>query len=132
MNKAELIKFIEERDTKYESPQKRAERIWEIIQVYSKEPISDWDVVCFCTNYIGQASAQHLFLAQLARKLNHIVYDYHYAMPESELELDKKMKLLGVITDERIQDIQGKHNTVDEEVRNKIARVIKLNKGNGV
>lgn len=131
MNKQELEQTIKDRDSKYEPPEIRANRIFELIQL-SEEPVTDWDIICFCNMYLGFASAEHTYLSELVRQLNALILGAHYNMPEDQLALDKKMKLFGTMeipdASNTVQDIPRKPPDLVKSIREAIEARAKSNK----
>lgn len=74
-------RLIEEKDKVSASPEKRAELVWKILQ--QSTTITDWDVVCFCVNFLGLMSAKWMWLEENAKAISRLVYTAHYLIGES-------------------------------------------------
>lgn len=79
MKKPAKATIIEAVDNLYPSPQARANTIWAIIQtVPSLRNLSEWDLLCFCVEYIAMQSQQFLFIEEEAKHLVNLLYTAHY------------------------------------------------------
>ncbi len=66
-------------DNLYPSPQDRANSIWRIIRTDpSLSNMTDWDLLCFCVEYIAMQSQQFLFIEKEAKHLSNLLYTAHY------------------------------------------------------
>lgn len=81
---ADISKQLEEVDKQYPSPTERAHEIWSII---SATPAliekTDWDILCFCVEYVAMQSQNWRWLEDSAKELNRIVYTAHYLSSEN-------------------------------------------------
>src|SRR5678815_1663124 len=81
-------KLIELVDIKYPSPQDRANAIWGIIRSDKLlANMTDWDLLCFCVEYIAMQSQQFLYFQETAKRLNNLLYTAHYYVPVSYTHL---------------------------------------------
>ena len=77
-------------DSETPAPEERARVIWELIR--SRFPdLTDWDLLCFCVNYIAMQSQQWNWLEAPAKELNRLVYIAHYVLTE-EHDLSSRLK----------------------------------------
>jgi len=78
-------KLIELVDIKYPSPQDRANAIWGIIRSDKLlANMTDWDLLCFCVEYIAMQSQQFLFFQEPAKHLNNLLYTAHYYVHDND------------------------------------------------
>jgi len=78
-------KLIELVDIKYPSPQDRANAIWGIIRSDKLlANMTDWDLLCFCVEYIAMQSQQFLFFQEPAKHLNNLLYTAHYYVHDDD------------------------------------------------
>lgn len=75
----EFEQTIERIDRLTLSPSRRAAECWAKLD---KEGLTDWDLICFCTEVIGLLASVFPFLTEDARNINRIVYMAHYANQE--------------------------------------------------
>lgn len=74
--KASIIEAV---DNLYPSPQNRAYSVWAKIQASpSLRNLSEWDMLCFCVEYIAMQSQQFLFIEDEAKHLVNLLYTAHY------------------------------------------------------
>lgn len=74
----ELIKQI---DAVSDSPQVRANFLWEVIQNNSE--VTDWDIVCFAAEALGFLSTRYSYLSEATKQLLRLVYSAHYFYPHN-------------------------------------------------
>lgn len=79
----QLSKLISEVDREFASPEERAEKVWKAIYPIVKD-FSDWDMLCFCGNWIVLMSARWPFIKFPAVDLNKLIYSAHYQDRESD------------------------------------------------
>ncbi len=87
----DLKELTEKYDGLVDSPVTRAEKVWELIQ--SNLPnLEDWDLLCFCVQYIAMRSMNEMWLERKAiRELNRLIHVAHYTSVAPQL-LAKKNK----------------------------------------
>lgn len=76
-----LAAAIRELDSKLPSPEKRASHIFSILRNEHPE-LTDWDLLCFATNYIAFMTQAFPWLEKEAKALNNLVYTAHYVATE--------------------------------------------------
>lgn len=59
------------------SPSQRASEIWEILHAHAIKR-TDWDLVCFCAEFLGHMVSVHPWLKEPVRELSRLVYQAHY------------------------------------------------------
>jgi hypothetical protein len=74
--KEEWNQRIEYVDSLTPSPDDRARIVWNILAKH--EELSNWDIICFCIQYIALQSSTYTWLQEYARRLNSLVYNAHY------------------------------------------------------
>lgn len=80
----EVMKAI---DKDREAPDKRALRVYDYLQRSGK--FSNWDVLCFCVEYIGSMAGTLEWLQEPARHILRLVYLAHYVRFGDHEWLDK-------------------------------------------
>lgn len=78
--KQQLINTIEEVDKITESPSSRAVKVLDILQAHGKDQLTNWDIVCFCAEYLGSQIYAFPWLEEFAKRLVRLVYTQHYIM----------------------------------------------------
>lgn len=78
-----IRKLVEQKDRQIVSPDKRAQKVWEFIRA-EKPEWTDWDLLCFCVEFIGYMSAKWPWLNPDAKTLAAIVYQAHYMQNDNE------------------------------------------------
>jgi hypothetical protein len=63
------------------SPEERAEVVWTLLRSHFPD-LTDWDILCFATQYIAMQSAQWTWLLEPAKELSNLVHTAHYMMNE--------------------------------------------------
>ena len=76
----QFFSFVNETDKKTPSPEQRAKKVYDILKKHKE--LDNWDLTCFCVEYIGSQVSVHPWLEALARKLTGIVYTAHYNYDE--------------------------------------------------
>jgi hypothetical protein len=70
------IAHIEDVDERVTTPDRRALHVFNVLKKYD---FTDWDIVCFCANYLGlQANSTLPYLMPEAKILTQKVYTLHY------------------------------------------------------
>lgn len=71
-------------DKQIASPSERAALVWNLLR--SEHPdLTDWDLICFSTEYLGMMVQVHPWLEELAKKLAALVYTAHYLTPDTDV-----------------------------------------------
>jgi len=65
------------------SPSQRAALVYKILL---ESDLSNWDVVCFCAEYLGLMIETMPHIEKLAKELSQLIYTQHYLMEENILE----------------------------------------------
>ena len=78
--KEELIKRI---DAEKKSPSQRAGIVFDILR---NTDLTNWDVVCFCVEYLGLMIESMPWIEGEAKSLSRMVYTQHYMMNDNVLE----------------------------------------------
>lgn len=73
---------IAEIDEKVVSPGERANYIWKLLKQEHPD-LTDWDVLCFASEYLAMMSSAHLWLEDAAKKVVGLIYTAHYMNPEA-------------------------------------------------
>ena len=74
--KASIIEAV---DNLYPSPQSRAYSVWALIQANPRlRSLSEWDMLCFCVEYIAMISPKFLFIEDEAKQMVNLLYTAHY------------------------------------------------------
>lgn len=83
----ELEALMRKIDLLYPSPSDRASKIHRLIQEQLPDA-TNWDVICFCVEYLGYMSVQPelMWLKNVALLGNKLVYKAHYLMHEEYLK----------------------------------------------
>ena len=102
-------------DKQFASPSERAHEIWSII---SATPAliekTDWDLLCFCVEYIGMKSQDWKWLEEDAKKLNRLIYTAHYLDRETDADKRIERRDIGRDNDSRFEP-EGKSSSIDNE-----------------
>lgn len=78
--KSELYeKMIQEKDLVTESPDKRAVRVFALLKERCPD-LTQWDLLCFCAEYIGMQATTHQLLERGARDILGNLYSIHYLL----------------------------------------------------
>ena len=81
---ARTREHIGEVDKQIASPSERAALVWSYLK--NEHPdLTDWDVICFSTEYLGMMVPVHPWLEELAKKLATLVYTAHYLTPDTDV-----------------------------------------------
>lgn len=80
---------ISEVDRLKSPPGERAMRIWNIIKsINGKLPrdkeITDWDLMCFCAEYLGSQSLAYPWLQSSIKPVLSLIYNQHYLLNEDK------------------------------------------------
>ncbi len=90
MNKEEFNALVKKIDKEVLDPTQRAEKVWHILLDFSEKrekekeregesPLTDWDIVCFCTEFLAMLSLTKMdYVNSIARELTRLVYTQHY------------------------------------------------------
>lgn len=84
LTRAEWESLISLVNTQIKSPKERAEKVYEILQVFSEqESLTDWDIICFCEEYLMKhALGNFSSMLNIAKALNTLIYQLHYQAPK--------------------------------------------------
>jgi len=80
-SESERIARIAKIDAITASPEKRALRVYECIKRDSdanEQRLTNWDMICFCTEYLAQQAAAFGWLTPLMKQLVGLIYYAHY------------------------------------------------------
>lgn len=69
--------LIAELDEKYSSPTKRARKVFTILRETAPE-LTNWDLLCFASGYIGIIGEKYPWLVSEAKVINKLVHIAHY------------------------------------------------------
>src|SRR5689334_7783448 len=84
------LKVMAEKDKEIESPSSRAARVLGYIE-FSYPELTQWDMICFCAEYLGMQSAALPAIEPETRKLLSLIYSMHYLTENPEIKvLDEK------------------------------------------
>lgn len=80
-NGESLDALIKKVDALYPSPSERASRIFQSLKT-ADPTATDWDTLCFATEFVGLMSQEWEWLRPVALRLNQLVYTAHYQNAE--------------------------------------------------
>lgn len=86
---SQLKLHIDSVDSKCESPEKRALKVYEYLKL---SEFTTWDIICFCANYAGIMSTLWNWLEEPAKLLSARVYRVHYFFNDKVLGEESKLK----------------------------------------
>lgn len=69
--------LIAELDGKYPNPTKRAGKVFAILRKTAPE-LTNWDLLCFASSYIGLIGEKYPWLLSEAKVINKLVHIAHY------------------------------------------------------
>jgi|SRR5215203_720207 len=91
------------------SPAARAQVVWAAL----KEKLPDatnWDLICFCTEYLGYCVSEFEWLEPPAKRLSTLVYTAHYLNAHAITESETRIKRDAEHSNSR-SDTTGEQNT---------------------
>lgn len=87
---------VEELDRLTPSPEDRAQVVYNTIKTHLPEA-TNWDVICFCINYLALSSLSYEWLKDATMHLARQVYNAHYFKTEElglTTQAEQKSKLI--------------------------------------
>lgn len=73
------IKFV---DSQIPSPEARAKSVYDFIKEHAGDKFSNWDIICFCVNYLAFSAEAYPWVKDIVKVLNRYVYNAHYLKTE--------------------------------------------------
>lgn len=73
----ELDARIRDVDSRKDSPQQRAERVWRVISLNDPD-LTTWDVLCFCAEFTALTAQRYQWILPLAKRFVSLIYSAHY------------------------------------------------------
>ena len=96
--------FIARVDKLTNSPSIRARILWAELSI-STNKLTNWDLICFCTETLGLMSSEFPWLREAALAVSRIVYRAHYLNQDRIIASEHEIPLDGEI---RIPKMTGK------------------------
>jgi hypothetical protein len=80
ITREQFIERMKLQDGMIDSPTQRFIRIWDLLKD-RKQQFTEWDMICFCNEYLTGMTIAHNYLQEAVKPLNNIIYTAHYQAP---------------------------------------------------